>query len=33
MMPINAKKIYDKIRVYDVNGEDMIVSLLDPEKI
>lgn len=28
-----VKKIYDKIRVYDVNGEDMIVSLLDPEKI
>lgn len=28
-----VQKIYDKIRVYDSNGENMIVSLFDPEKI
>ncbi len=28
-----VKRIYDKIRVYDGNGNNMIVSLFDPEKI
>ena len=28
-----VEKIYDKIKVYDENGENMIVSLFDPSKI
>ncbi len=28
-----VRRIYDRIRVYDINGENMIVSLFDPELI